>query len=300
MYYISQVDYEEENSTNPKTNFFPPPQTKEDFKSKDELELEIFEKGFNDVFERTRNYSPFEENEYEFDYKIRYFTNEKGICLIEKESKEKVITNPLFKRSLPRGRKVELINKRNTHVHGRDDFDNIQRKLQVHFINFLIKLGNEIYNFAFKNSKKKFCDIEHKIKQKVSYDYIQKLKEKTFGEILSESVSSRYKYIEEDYNKNLFDEMINKCPVFKKFFDQKVSEMFKIYYYNNCKKLLKIKIGENEILLSNSINNYDDFIKKNNRSQEVIFQVAKNMYSLEDNRPNNIFNLNIKINENEN
>ena len=53
--------------------------------------------------------------------------------------------------------------------HGNKSFDNIQRKIQVHFLNFVISFCNDALKYYFKNSSFSFKKINQKEKNKSEF-----------------------------------------------------------------------------------------------------------------------------------
>ena len=53
---------------------------------------------------------------------------------------------------------------KNYKVHSKTDLDNVIRKVQVHFISFIINLSNDIIRTILGNRKRlKFINIDYKI-----------------------------------------------------------------------------------------------------------------------------------------
>ena len=81
-----------------------------------------------------------------------------------------------------RGRKPKTIGKKQ---HSAFDQDNIIRKIQVHYISFIIDFTNEIIQFIYKNNKTMyFKSINYEFKKTVNHSYIQQLFSKNIGEIV--------------------------------------------------------------------------------------------------------------------
>ena len=123
-----------------------------------------------------------EEDEYE----EIYFTKKAKIDLqtidgstkigsILENKKDEFSKNINFKTILrqKRGRKVkEGIKKKNNKCHCSDDFDNIQRKIQVNFISFLVRLANDALKSVFgPKTKSNFKHIDYELKKIVNHNY---------------------------------------------------------------------------------------------------------------------------------
>ena len=90
--------------------------------------------------------------------------------------------------------------------HNKNSKDNIKRKIQVHFITFIIKFINMVLK-TFKY-KEQFKDIEQKFKINSNNKNIAELQKKNIGEILNREISSKFKKINKDYNKILYKKII--------------------------------------------------------------------------------------------
>ena len=129
-----------------------------------------------------------------------------------------------------RGRKGRFIAKK---PHSASDDDNIVRKIQVHFLTFLIYFANDIVKSVLGNEKRqKFRDINYDIKKKVNLSYINILRAKTIGEILQFKASIKSKNRDGPSNKEIYTEIKDASPVFNSFFNKNFVDIFTKYYYN--------------------------------------------------------------------
>ena len=123
-----------------------------------------------------------------------------------------------------RGRQTHLRKERKTH----DKFsaDNILRKIQVHFISFIVFFLNDILS-SF-GIRKKFLKLDYEFKKDVNKQNFAELKNKNIGEIISSKISTKYKK-DENTNSNLY-ELLKTNKVLGKIFDIKYFTFFKEYY----------------------------------------------------------------------
>ena len=70
-------------------------------------------------------------------------------------------------------------------VHGKDDFDNLQRKIQVHFQKFLINFCNDALVTENKDFPFSFKQINYKSKMVVNFKHISKLKQSSIKDIIN-------------------------------------------------------------------------------------------------------------------
>ena len=156
-----------------------------------------------------------------------------------------------------RGRHTNLKEKKKEH----DKFsaDNVQRKIQVHFISFIINFLNDILKSV--GIREKFLKLNYEFKKDVNKQKFAELKSKNVGEIVSSKISIKYKK-EENVNKNLY-EHLKKYEALGKIFDLNYMTFFRMYYMKNEKTLdLKLFGIEKEVALSKKTETYYDFIEK--------------------------------------
>ena len=173
-----------------------------------------------------------------------------------------------------RGRKTNKINKK---IHSSSDFDNILRKIQVHFLNFITSLLNDII-FYFLREKKFFSKFNYDDKKNVKHDYVESLKlldVKTLIEAIK--ISPRYKS-DHDINKVKL-KFLTDYSWFKEIFYKKISDIF-ILYYNNREPLNIINVDGRQIKLSKSTKTFIDLIrdKDNKEYAEELTKIAQVVY----------------------
>ena len=156
-----------------------------------------------------------------------------------------------------RGRYTNLKEKKKNH----DKFsaDNVLRKIQVHFISFIISFLNDILkSFGIR---KKFLKLDYKFKRDVNKQKFAELKSKNIGEIVSSKISTKYKK-EENANKNLYENL--KTNTFLgKIFNLNCMTFFRMIYMKNEKTIdLRIFGIEKEIVLSKKSETYYKLLEK--------------------------------------
>ena len=177
-----------------------------------------------------------------------------------------------------RGKQVELNAKRSKkEMHSSISEDNILTKIQTHFLNFIIFFLNDcVYNY-YKNRKIKFIKFAHEIKAKVSSKYLNKMKNSTIYDLLTEiEISSKFtRHNKNNNEKNA--KILNKIPWFKKIFELKFLDLFQ-YYYNENKQLNKIFLFEREITLTKDTKSYYFLLEKNMTIKKEIIEITKYNY----------------------
>lgn len=159
----------------------------------------------------------------------------------------------------------------------KEDFDNILVKIQVHFINFIINVSNDIIKYIFKKQKYSFKQIDYKYKRNASFENFNKLKEVPIKEILSKEISSKYKLIPKSTNSDILSIVTSSTQWLNNFFNINYLEFFSIYY-NNCKPLKKIEFQGNKIFLSPKTKSFYALLRKNKSLKELIISVVQDAY----------------------
>lgn len=176
------------------------------------------------------------------------------------------------------GRKRKRDNSKVGKHHSKYDFDNIIRKVQVHFHNFIICFVNEILlNFGIKQ---KFLKIDYKEKKNVSKANVNSLKSKEIGKILCQNLSSKYRKqykIDKEKNIKLYSEVIENDTI-KKILSEPYINIFRNYYYVNKRDIKDYNL---DVKLSSKVQTYKDFLKdfsKENEYIETIEKIVKKCY----------------------
>ena len=187
-----------------------------------------------------------------------------------------------------RGKKPEngyLEMKRHRHLN--THFDNLQIKIQVNYINFIINLSNDVLFLIFKNNKKyNIKDIDHAFKIDVSRKNFDFLKSSKIKDVLEKNISDKYRQYRKTFNKELLDEVCQKSPWLNAFFNLNYLDLFKCYY-NDQKQIDTISFCDQIITLSKKTQKktfYELLIKNKNIKRELI-NAVKNVY-LNGNGPN--------------
>lgn len=215
------------------------------------------------------------ENNNQNDYNTTFNTSKNN-----DNTNPKIIKNISFKTVLhhKRGRKEKYkINGKKPH--GSGDFDNIQRKVQVTFINFLINLANDAIKAIFgEDTQYSFKDVEYKYKKVVSHNYVEKLKKCKFSDIIKLDVSPKNRSSETNSNKKTFMDVCNLSAELSKLFDKNYLYLFQKYF---C----LIKSGQDiidldgfKIKLSKNTKGLFFLLNKNGDGKEKFIEVVKNVY----------------------
>ena len=110
--------------------------------------------------------------------------------------------------------------------------DKVLRKIQVHFISFIIHYSNDVVNYFVSDHTNNtyFLDDEFEIKKRVKLDCVEDIKKKTIQDILKCKITSKIKKIEENENEKIIKVVLKNWPSLKLFFETNYLDLFKQYY----------------------------------------------------------------------
>ena len=205
-------------------------------------------------------------------------TNENNKIKENSSRKESFIN--LRRRKRP---KKELKKEENKKIHTYKDDDNILRKIQVHFLSFIINCTNEVVkslclcNGLIDNSGiPYFVHLDYELKKVVNHRYVEDLKKKTIGDIVQFKATSKAKKLKDkNINIKTYDYIKDIIPSINNFFQKSYLSIFKDYYFPGKKC---IDINGQIIPLSNKTQTFKDLIKKYYTYQDRIIKVSIKYY----------------------
>lgn len=184
------------------------------------------------------------------------------------------LNNKVFKiaKSKFDGRKRKRDYQNNKKVHSKYDNDNIIRKVQVHFQNYLVLLINEIIkNYGFD---KKFLKIDYKNIKNVNKKNVENMKTKEIGQILRQNISTKYRKlytIDKEMNNKLYLEVIKHDNI-RKFLSETYINIFRNFYFINKREINEYDLN---IKLSDNVKTYHDLLEENEEDKEYIEKIKK-------------------------
>ena len=167
-------------------------------------------------------------------------------------------------------------------VHSSTDFDNIYRKIQVHYLNFIVQFINELIQHLIPNAKKlRFLYIDYNIKKTVNHEAIMSLKEKKIGNTLTLTPSRKYKFRNslnnnQNINEEVYNELNESCEILRNLFDMNYLCFFNKYYISKSKT---IRIYEKEINFTKP-KFFCDLLKANPLGAKRMEDIAKSHYNI--------------------
>ncbi len=186
--------------------------------------------------------------------------------------------SPLFltSKKKTRGKQPEKIKKTQ---HLGTDFDNIQRKIQVHFFTFIINVSNDAIK-AVLGSKTpyQFKQIAHKFKISISHENVNKLHKSAIKDILKNQISPKNKNFSKFINNDIFNSVCNLSKLLEKFFNIKYLDFFNDFYFNKEKETNKIIFEGQEIPFSKETKTFYHLLKKYENDKDLLIDSAKSVY----------------------
>ena len=163
-----------------------------------------------------------------------------------------------------RGRKKNSLNGLKRPEHGKLARDNIKRKLQIHYLNFLRNLVNQIIyeiNYEYKNVRYyQFYPLKHSFSKNITKKHLESLKKTNIGDIFKVNTSTKFKE-HEKLNRDVYEE-VKKNDIVKNILNKKYLEFIDYYYYN-LKQINLSEYGIDKIItLDPSLEFYEDLINR--------------------------------------
>ena len=184
-----------------------------------------------------------EEGDEVYLIKKKESSNEKHIS-----TKEKTISNNLVTSFIPANSNIIFCSKKlgrpkneicsspeNFPVpksHTKFSNDNILRKIQVHYLTFLVKYVNYFIKKYVYKPYPSFNQLSYDFKKNITKDFRKSLEIETIGEILQNKESTKNKISELDNNKNIYIKVYNAHAEIKKLFNINYIVFFKEVYAN--------------------------------------------------------------------
>ena len=152
-------------------------------------------------------------------------------------------------------------------IHDKNTSDNLLRKIQVHYLSFIVVFLNEI--LAFLNIKQRFLKLNYEFKSNIKKEFVNSLKAKTIGDIIRTQISIKYKQ-DLNYNNNIYVKTKGN-KVLNKIYSENYLLFFRKIYFKSDKKInlreyglnKEIKLSDKAKLYKDLIKNLDDVYKKN-------------------------------------
>lgn len=208
----------------------------------------------------------------------------KFIAIEEKSSKNE--STQLTKKKRGRGKAPNL--EKNDKIHDKFSTDNLLRKIQVHYLTFIVNFINIILKIL--NYEQRFFKLDYELKKNVNKKNFDSLKNKTIGEILCNKISIKYKKQNVNANFEIY-EQIKDNEILKKILSENYIKLFKKIYYKSNKNINLREYGLNEeIILTKPVKMFKDLLK-DNEALDINKEYQKNIIecAIQNYLPDSIF-----------
>ena len=159
-------------------------------------------------------------------------------------------------------------------LHNKFTVDNILRKIQVHYLNFIVSFINTILDIL--GFKIKLFNLNYNLKKNICKNHIKFLRNSTLREILSSQISGKYKKVNKDENKIILEKIIN-CPILNKILSQKYMYLSNIYLKSQ-RTINLDAYGLNKIIeLPIYIEMFDDLLKRYTKDNEYLIRLKESI-----------------------
>ena len=196
------------------------------------------------------------------------------------------------KRKIGRPKKGTILVKNdNRRIHDNNQSDNLLRKIQVHFLSFLVSYLNDILkslNYVYR-----FHKLDYSFKKNIKKEFIESLKKKTIGEIICNKISKKYVHLNENSNKLLIKKLEEK-NVFKNILNQNYLKLMKFYFKSNATINLKQYGIDKIIVLSNKVKMFKDLLTKLENDENHKGRIKERI--LQNFKEESIFSIKYKVN----
>lgn len=215
------------------------------------------------------NHSDSLEEEEEKENKKLYYIekNEKSLSsskifkFITKEENNlsKSDSSQILKKKRGRGRNGNI--ESNIKIHDKFSTDNLLRKIQVHYLTFIVNFLNDI--LSKMKFEQRFFKLDYGIKKNVNKKYVESLKNQSIAEIICNKISVKYRKQDEYANIKVY-EIIKENEVLNRILSENYLKLFKKIYFksNNTINLKEYGLDEN-IVLSKQVKMFKDLLKDN-------------------------------------
>ena len=175
--------------------------------------------------------------------------------------------------------------------HDKMEKDNIVRKIQVHYCNFLVSFINEIIqkiiideSYKTKNADEiihmknyLFNNIDYKFKSNIKKEFMEKTENMKIMEIICPPKDFCDKYEIDNKNEDIMRKIeIKNNPIINKILNQKYLYYFNELYYQNKRNINLTEENESiNIVLSNNTKMFNDLIFKNKDDKNYIIKLKR-------------------------
>ena len=160
--------------------------------------------------------------------------------------------------------------------HSKFEKDNVMRKLNIHFISFIVKYVNHNIQRLISKKHPLFTNLCYDFKKKINNNFFNELKNKTLGEILKNEGSNKNK-------RNIIYQKDENEKIFNSVYKTSLKDLLDINYTEFFRHVYKSKAHENQKFLDiykkykapKNILFFDDFINKEMKKDKINGELYK-------------------------
>ena len=199
---------------------------------------------------------------------------------LHKNSTKQTTKKPFFivnkiEKKTKRGKQSTTKSKKG--IHDNTKIDNLIRKIQVHFLTFLVSFCSDAFKKEFKFSNESFKNINYENKTTVNFDYIYELKNLCIKDLLKMKISKKFKRYNGFYNEELLERIEYSSQWLSKLFEMNYLKLFS-YYYNEGRPLDKIVFENEEIILSKETKSFYYLLEKYKDLRQNLINTVESVY----------------------
>ena len=159
------------------------------------------------------------------------------------------------------------------------DFDNLQRKVQVHFFTFIVNLSNDALKAVLgPKTPYNFKQIDYKLKILISHKNVNTLHKLAIKDILKMKISPKNKKYSPFINNDILNVVCHFSKKLENFFNIKYLDFFNDFYFNEEKETNKVIFEGIEIPFSKETKNFYHLLKKYENEKNLLIDSAKIVY----------------------
>lgn len=167
-------------------------------------------------------------------------------------------------------------------LHDKHAIDNLQRKVQTHFLNFLVNISNDALTAESRLERdniNSFIKIDHKIIKNVSERFCKKLKSSTIKDILELRISPKFKRYDLNNNKNIINKIYEESQTnwLCDFLNMRYLNLF-IHYISIKKSLNKFTFNNKEIICSKDTKPFYNLLEKYKNDRYELIDIVNRVY----------------------
>ena len=231
----------------------------------------------------------FEYHHLEEEEKKEKIENELYFFEDKEKQNDTLETNNLFKKR-GRGNKDSFTSssrKNDKKAHDKYSTDNLLRKIQVHYLSFIISFVNDILKNL--NYKQRFLKLDYQFKKNINKKFFDSLKGKTIKEIICNKISNKYKNQSKDTNKIIYEEIKND-KILNNLLSENYLNLFRKIYYKNSEYINLKEYGlDKDILLSKEVKIFKDLIEAFDSNEEKDYKKNIIKCAIKNYLPNSLF-----------